>query len=368
MPYPGLLKAAAILAILVMAVVILVYAKPFLAPVAFGGILAMVLLPIARRLEAKGAPKAAATLGSMLVLIAFFALVGFFLGRQVADIAGNTSQIERQVAQKYQQAQQLIAQKTGMSPQQQQQMIRKQQESSAGKMEGMVSGFLAGFGALLTDMLLVLVYIFLFMYFRGRIKGFIVRLVPREEAPNAIATINGAQKVSCQYLGGLALMIACLWLLYGIGFTIAGVKNALFFAIICGLLEMIPFVGNLLGTALTVIMSLAQGGDMNLVISILVTYAIVQFLQTYILEPLVVGSEVNINPLFTILGLAAGELLWGVPGMMLAIPFMGMARIICERVAPLRPYAYLIGEDKKEAGGFRKKVKEFGRKAGRWLG
>lgn len=369
MPYPKLLKAAAILAILIMGVVILVYAKPFLVPLAFAGILSMLLLPISRWLERKGVHRAVATLLSILVIIAFFVAVGFFIGSQVSDIASKSSQIEQQMQTKYQQVQQFVAQKAGISPEKQQQMLQKQQQSSSGKMESMITGFIAGVGSILTDTLLVLVYIFLLLYFRQKIRGFVTRLVPSDQVPKAIATMNGAQKVSQQYLTGMFWMIVCLWIMYGIGFTIVGVKNALFFAVLCGLLEIIPFVGNITGTALTIVMSMAQGGDSNIIIGILITYVVVQFLQSYILEPLVVGAEVNINPLFTIIGLVAGETLWGIAGMVLAIPLLGIAKIICDHVEPLRPYAYLIGEDKKgEDGGFKQKMKQFGKKIAGWFG
>lgn len=54
------------------------------------------------------------------------------------------------------------------------------------------------------------------------------------------------------------MMIVCLWVMYGVCFSIAGVKNAFFFAVLCGLLEIVPFVGNLAGTLLTLSMSLVQ--------------------------------------------------------------------------------------------------------------
>lgn len=369
MAYPRLINAAAIMAILVLAVVILVYAKPFLVPLSFAAVLSMVLLPIAKWLERKGFNKALAVICAILVLVGFFALVGLLIGKQVSDIAGNSSQIEQQISAKYQQITQFIAQKSGIPPEQQQQMMRKQQQSSSGNMSGMITGFIAGLGGVLTDTLLVLVYIFLFIYFRSKLKGFIVRLVPSAHVPKAVATVNGAQKVSQEYLIGMFWMIACLWVMYGIGFSIVGVKNALFFAIICGLMELIPFVGNLAGTALTVIMSMAQGDDSNIIIGILITYFVVQFIQSYVLEPLVVGAEVNINPLFTIIGLVAGEILWGIPGMVLAIPLMGIAKIICDHAEPLRPYAYLIGQDKKEdEGGIKQKIKAMGRKVKSWVG
>jgi predicted PurR-regulated permease PerM len=104
--------------------------------------------------------------------------------------------------------------------------------------------------------------------------------------------------------------------------------------------------------------ALMQGGGTNVALAIFITYVVVQFIQTYLLEPLVVGREVNINPLFTIGGLVAGELVWGIGGMVLAIPIMGILKIIFDHIEPLKPYGELMGEDKKEAKGLKKKIKE----------
>lgn len=370
MQYTKVLKAAAILAILVLIVTILVYARPFLVPITFAALLAMLLLPVANWLQSKGIWEALAVLLSILALVAFLALVIFFVSWQISDIAENASKIEAQVREKYQEVQRLVAQEFGISPKEQQQMIEAQQSSASGKMSATITGFLSGLGTLLTNLLLVLVYIFLFIYFRGRIKGFILRLVPEERREKALAAIQGSQQVAQQYLSGLSMMIVGLWIMYGIGFSIIGVENALFFAILCGLLEIVPFVGNITGTILTLGMSLVQGGGLDLVIGILITYALVQFIQTYLLEPLVVGAEVNINPMATIIGLVAGEMIWGIPGMILAMPLMGIARIVCGHVPALEPYAYLIGQEKKESrwkkksGEFAEKVKKLFKRKG----
>ncbi|RYG23406.1 MAG: AI-2E family transporter, partial [Chitinophagaceae bacterium] len=156
----------------------------------------------------------------------------------------------------------------------------------------------------------------------------------------------------------MGMMIVALWILYGIGFSIIGVKHFLIFAILCGLLEIVPFVGNLTGNLVTILMVLAQGGGSSMVLGVVITYAIVQFLQTYLLEPLVVGAEVNINPLFTIMVIVVGELVWGIPGMVLAIPLLGIVKIICDNVEPLRPYGFLIGKEKKSGNGWIDKMKK----------
>ena len=156
----------------------------------------------------------------------------------------------------------------------------------------------------------------------------------------------------------MATMIVCLWILYGIGFSIVGIKHAIFFAILCGLLEIIPFVGNLTGTMLTMLMALTQGGGATMVLGVLATYMVVQFVQTYLLEPLVVGAEVNINPLFTILVLVAGEMIWGIAGMVLAIPLLGVFKIISDHIPAMQPYGFLVGEEEAQKGpSLKEKIK-----------
>jgi predicted PurR-regulated permease PerM len=351
-----LYRALAVMGIVVLTVVILVYGKPFLVPLTFAAILAMLFLPITKWLESKKVNRSIATLSPILLLLAVFAGIIFFASMQVSHIGGNTSKIGEQVTAKMNEAKQFVAKQLNIPVEKQDQMMKQQQASSSGKTGNMITGFLAGVGGFLTNFLLILVYIFLLIYFRQRLKGFIVRLVPKAEEKNAIATIDSAQKVARKYLLGMFMMIVCLWIMYGIGFAIVGVKNAAFFAVLCGTLELVPFVGNLLGTAITLIVAMTDGGGTNVMLGILITYAVVQFLQSYILEPLVVGAEVSINPLFTIVGIVAGEQLWGIPGMILAIPIMGITKIVFDHVNALKPYAYLIGEDKKESGGFRKKI------------
>ena len=171
--------------------------------------------------------------------------------------------------------------------------------------------------------------------------------------------IQSATNVSQQYLLGLSKMIVCLWIMYGIGFSIIGVKNALFFAILCGLLEIVPFVGNITGTTLTLLVSALHDTEFSVLIGIVITYAIVQFIQGWVLEPLILGPQVKINPLFTILALVIGELLWGISGIILAIPMTAIIKILCDHIEPLKPYGFLIGEieTKKKNGGLIRKIK-----------
>jgi predicted PurR-regulated permease PerM len=162
-----------------------------------------------------------------------------------------------------------------------------------------------------------------------------------------------ATLVTRQYLLGLAKMIFCLWIMYGLGFTLLGVENALFFAVLCGLLEIIPFIGNLVGTSLTVLFAAIHGAGIPVLAGIVIIYGVVQFIQGWILEPLIVGRQVKINPLFTIIALVAGELIWGIPGIFLALPVTAICKVVCDHIESLHPYGFLIGNVKPGRKGLK---------------
>lgn len=324
----------------------LYYAKPFLVPFTIAAILAMLFLPISRWLERKGLQRGWSSLLCVLLFVSIVIGIVLLLSYQISSLAQDASKMKQQLTELLDKVKQTATQKFGISPEQQKKILQSQQ-SSGSSGGGMAISFMSIVTGFLVDTILTLVYMFLFLFSRRQLTQFVLRITPNAKRDKTRTIIENSTGIAQKYLGGLSMMIVMLWILYGIGFSIVGVKNAIFFAILCGLLEIVPFVGNVTGTTLTLLMSLAQGGSSTMIIGILVTYGLVQFVQTYILEPLVVGSEVNINPLFTIVVLVIGELVWGIPGMILAIPLLGIAKVVCDNVEPLQPYGYLIGEEKK---------------------
>lgn len=318
----------------------------------------MLFLPASRWLESKGLPRGLAILVCILFFVSICAGIIWLISWQVTDLASEVSHIEQKVKDMIKELKEYINKNFGISSSQQDQLINGQKEAGTNAVQGILSNVASVVMGFLVDFILVLVYIFLFMYYRTHIKKFIMQLVPERQKNNAREIITDIQKVSQQYLTGLGMMIVGLWIMYSIGFSIVGLKYAVFFAILCGLLEIIPFVGNLTGNLLAITMVIIQGGGIGMILGIIITYAIVQFLQTYILEPLVVGAEVNINPLFTILVLVAGELIWGIAGMVMAIPLLGIIKIICDHIEPLKPYGFLIGREKKKKKGLFNKAKK----------
>ncbi len=244
--------------------------------------------------------------------------------------------------------QQYLHDKLGLTSSGQKELMGSPQPVGTGGIGKTVTVIMGGLINTIINLVLIVVYMIMLLCQRHRFKEFILQLVPADTQSQTKMILIRSIRVVQHYLFGLGIVIACLWVMYGIGFSILGIKNAIFFAILCGLLEIIPFVGNLTGSTLTSIMALSQGGGLGMVMGVLGTYALIQFIQFYIISPMVMRAQLNINPLFTIFILIAGELIWGIPGMILAIPLLGIAKILFDNIKVLQPLGFLIGREKRQ--------------------
>jgi len=332
--------------ILFLVVIGLYFGKTFLMPLAIGALIATLFLPFCNWMESKRIPKGLAVIISVLMLLLVASSFVLVLGWQISELTNDFELLKERAIEATSRTQQFIFNHLGISIAKQSQIIAKEQPSFSNIFQ-VIAGSLA---SIFTNFILIIVYVFGLLYYRGHIKQFLLKLSPTDQRKETDKLIDRSAQVSQQYLVGLAKMIVCLWIMYGIGFSLLGIKNALFFAILCGLLEIIPFIGNITGTIITILVATVQGASLSIVGGIAITYALVQFIQGWVLEPLIVGKQVKINPLFTIVALVVGELIWGIPGVFIAIPLIAIFKIVCDHVDPLKPYGFLIGEVESEKG------------------
>jgi predicted PurR-regulated permease PerM len=342
---------------LLLVLVLLYVGKDFLMPLTIGGILAALFLPLCKRLEGRKIYKGIAALTCLLLLL--FVIVGFIglLGWEISGLTNDFAMMKQKTIENGDKIQEYIFNHLGISLEKQSQILKDEQPSIAGIMQK-VGG---SFSYLFTNFILVLVYVFLMLFYRIHIRNFILKLTIQSDREKTLAVVYSVTQVSQQYLLGLFKIIFCLSILYGIAFSILGIRNAIFFAMLCGLLNIIPFVGNIIGALLTVLVATIQGAGLPIIVSIVVIYGVIQFIDGWVLEPLVLGHQVKVNPLFTIVALVLGELLWGIPGIFLAIPLAAMIKTVCDHIESLKPYGFLIGEVENEENKLSiiKKVKHY---------
>lgn len=325
------------------------FASAFLIPLVFAGILAMLMSPLSAKFEERGLNKALSAFICILILLMFFGGIGVLLSTQVTNFTEDLPQIEQQINQQLRSIQSYVQETFGISPEEQEKAVKDGSES--GGVGSIVVGFLNAFTGIMANSLLVLVYMFLLLYYRSRFPKFIMKVVNEDEKEQTRHIISESSQVAQQYLIGRGILIFILAILYSIGLTIIGLDNAILISVIGALLSIIPYVGNIMALFLFLFIGLTQGGDSWLYLYIFIIFSIVQFIESYLLEPFIVGAEVDIHPFFTVVIIIVGELIWGVAGMILAIPLLAIVKIIFSHIESLEPYAYLIGDtrDKSES-------------------
>jgi predicted PurR-regulated permease PerM len=331
---------------IILSAAILYFAKPVLVPLAIAGMFALVFMPLCRWLEKKGCHTVVAALVCGLVFSLLVAGIILFIIWHVQHIAADFSDLKQHFTDYLHGFRKYLHDRFGMDTLKKDSPLPipvQPNTDGIGKMAAFLMGMIISF---VIDLLLVLVYMIMLLCLRHQVKSFILRIAALDAKGKTEIVLTQSAQVVQQYLWGLSIVIVCLWIMYSIGFTLVGVNTPIFFAILCGILEIVPFVGNITGSTLTCLMALSQGGGFKMVAGVLLTYSLIQGIQFYIISPLVMRTQVSIHPLFTIVVLFAGDLIWGIPGMILAIPALGIVKIVCDHIESLQAVGHLLGENR----------------------
>lgn len=174
----------------------------------------------------------------------------------------------------------------------------------------------------------------------------LVRAMATEESAHQILTIfiKVNQRIG-DYLAVKTLVNAILGLISFVIMWLIGIHFALFWAILIGLLNYIPYFGSLLGVLFPVVLSLAQSGSWQMAFWSLITLTAAQMYVGNFLEPRMIGRSVNLSPFVVLVALSIWTTLWGLPGAILAIPMTAGVVSILAEIPSTRPFAIMLSSD-----------------------
>jgi predicted PurR-regulated permease PerM len=150
------------------------------------------------------------------------------------------------------------------------------------------------------------------------------------------------------YLVGLLIQIAYLTILVSGALMLFGIKHAILIGVTFAILNLIPYIGALIGNIIGVVLTLTSSQELGQIWIVLLTIAAVQFLDNNILMPRIVGSKVKVNALASIVGIIIGGTMAGVSGMFLSIPIMAVLKIVFDKSASLKQWGVLLGDDRPQ--------------------
>jgi predicted PurR-regulated permease PerM len=325
---------------------ILFYAKDILMLLVFSALLAMLLNPVAEKLESKGVTRVWSTTICILIVILALSAIGALITAEISQISEQAPEMKKKAERFLQQTQSFVHNRFGISPEKQDQIIQKQAKAYSEQASKMGQALLMGAAGMIASFIMVLVFMFLFLLQKEKYKSFIIRLNSSSDQEELEKVISKISTVSQKYLLGIIYSILIVATLYSIGFLIVGLKNAVLLAFIASIMLIIPYIGAWIGGLIPFTVALVTGDSMNTAIAVACVMVFVQTVDNNLIEPYVVGGEVRLSAAATVLTLLIGSALWGIPGVILFVPLTGILKIIFDNVTPLKPYGYLIGDIK----------------------
>jgi predicted PurR-regulated permease PerM len=186
----------------------------------------------------------------------------------------------------------------------------------------------------LIKLLIYLVATFLLLLEADRIRPSIELYTPtalKNELGPLAARINN---VLGAYIRAQLFLVALMSVVSFIALTILGVRFAPLLAIFTGLVETMPFVGPYIAGGVAVLVALTQGSNhfgwapIGLAIAVAITYTVLRQIEDNFVMPLVVGRLVRLHPLVVIFSVLAGASLFGILGLLLAVPVAATLKIV----------------------------------------
>ncbi len=322
----------------------MILAKQILAPIIFAAFVAILLSPVCSWLEKNKIPRPVASVISLLIaVIAISGVITFFL-IQSSNFSNDLPRLNENIESLLNKTKGFLGQYISDSHTLMQ--LDNTKEIAGMIIENnqkMVPNGLAALGVGFIQATLFLAFVTMFLIYRDKIFKFL-RTIFKFKHKDVGGILLRLKKVVQGYIIGILLVVLVLTVCNSIALYALGIKHALFFAVFAACLNIVPFVGPLVGSILPALFALVTKDSLWYPFGIIIYFVVIQSFESYLITPKIVGSKVSVNPMFTILAIFTGNLIWGVTGMILFIPFTALLKQIFEEVEFLHPYAYFIGD------------------------
>jgi predicted PurR-regulated permease PerM len=313
-------------------------------PLCFSFLFALLLHPLCVKLESWRFPKVLAIFICLIAIIIVLGVILYFITSQILSFGEDLPGLQAKFGELLDSMHQYVSKTFGINKSNQLNYIRRSASTVMASSGAMVTNMLAYTTNTFADLGLMPVFIFFFLYYRSFFKQFLNKLFIRTPNQNITEIMYKIQNVVKNYIMGLLLVMAIIAALNTVGLLILRIEYAFFFGALAALLNIIPYLGIIIGSILPIMMALLTKDSIWYAVGVAGVFTIVQLLEGNFITPNIVGSKVSVNPLAAIIALIIGGILWGPSGMILSIPFTAITKVILDNIEPLEPFGFLLGE------------------------
>ncbi len=334
-------KAAAFVTLVIGVVIIMYYGSPFLQPLAFGALFAMLIHPMETAMRRRGLPKFFSISISVLLVMLFLGLILLLISWQVSELSQEWPGIKQRIQEMEAAVRTYLSGLLNVQEADLSRTIRP----SADMITTQVMNVTSQAVSIMGDLLLILVFTIIFLASQKRFQAFTLEIWGREDNDKEFrAIMHASSRIAHRYLRGKLLVLLILGLLYAGGFLLAGIKFAILLALLGSLLSLIPYLGNVIAGLLAISLALVSGGGLTSILLIIGVMSVTQVVESYLLTPLILGDQVDLSPFGAVISVFGFTMVWGISGAVIAIPMTAIIRIYLAQSNQLQALGRLLEE------------------------
>ncbi len=318
------------------------FGSPFLVPFLFGVFFASLMTPFSNLLEKLRLPRAISALLSTLVIFVVAGGILYVLSKQVSLFVSDISEVREETESVIQSIQGYISSLLNVSLEEQRNIWETRSADIINRLETWLTNFLGNILNTAAGFLLVLVYTYLLLFYRSKFLDLLLRYFKKDNEDGIKNIIRETSRVVHHYLLGRVKVMALLGIMYFITFQIFDIPYAGLLTIFGALVTIIPYLGPFISGILPIIFGIIYLEQVGIIILFTLIIMTEQIVESYVFEPLIIGNEVQINPLIVIIAITMGAMVWGLAGMILFVPLFAIFKIVSSHTTGLEPVGHFL--------------------------
>lgn len=331
------------LQIIVYSSLILYVGRSLFVPLSFAVLISFVLYPVCRWLEQKGFGRMMAIVVSITGLMIAVLLIVMLLINQFFGFVEEWPLIHTKLTESVANVRNFLAVDWGFSMAAQQRLIESVTDQSGGTIVQVLRHVFSASAFSVVMLVLVPVYSVLILYYRKTWMVVLAKIFSSEKKEKLHEMIALTIQSYYSFIKGMAIVYLIVGILNSLGLLLLGVPHAILFGFIVAILTFIPYVGIIIGSLLPIGMAWITFDSVWYPAGVVAIFTVVQYLEANIIFPLAVSRKLNVNTLIMLLAIFAGGIIWGMAGMILFVPFAGIARLVADHNPRWKTWSLILG-------------------------
>ncbi|MBI5848947.1 MAG: AI-2E family transporter [Nitrospirae bacterium] len=175
-------------------------------------------------------------------------------------------------------------------------------------------------------MILIPFFVFFLLKDWPEVRNRIMRWIPSPYVETSIAAFSEIDILAGSYLRGLAIECSSVGAMASVGLALLGVDYPVTLGIVTAAANVIPYIGPIISCVIACLIAFIQFKSIGIVINVALLYTGIKLLDDFLVQPLTIGRSVKLHPMLLVITIIAGQKLFGIMGMVLAVPAVTIAQ------------------------------------------